>query len=174
MCWKLCPLLALPCLALAGENAAGPVAEPFARYETLLAHSPFAHPSECASAPASSHAGFAKDLFLTGVVRFNGGAYVLLASHDQTQQLALKTGETVSGLAIEGIAWSETAGRTKVTLRHGDEIGVVGFDEASLRPEPAPSTPPIASNAPPDAASPQATPGSRPLPPLPFRRRFFQ
>ncbi|MEI8234475.1 MAG: hypothetical protein WCH57_07280 [Verrucomicrobiota bacterium] len=167
MCWRFFPLLAWPCLALAGENAAGPAAaEPFARYEAMLAHSPFAPPSE--SAPADNRAGFAKDLLLTGVVRFNGGAYVLLASRDQSLRLALKTGETANGLAIAGIAWSETPGKTRVTLRRGDEIGVVGFDEAAA------SAPPVASNAPPDAAAAQAAPRPPFAPPLPLRRRFFQ
>ena len=172
MRWKIFLLLSLPGLALAG-----PSAEPFARYETMLAHSPFAPPSE--STPTGNHAGFAKDIFLTGVVRFNGGAYVLLSSRDQNQRLALKTGETANGLAIAGIAWSETAGQTKVTLRRGDEIGVVGFDEAAARTEPGgmsdPSTsaPLVASKAPPDAAAKKA-PSSAVIPPLPLRRRFFQ
>jgi hypothetical protein len=114
------------------------------RYQPLIVRSPFALASEnAAPVVASDDAGFAKDLVLTGVARINGGEYVTLVSRDQSQRFGLMKGETYSGITIASVAWSDTVGKTRVTLKRGHEYGVIGFDEAAVC-----GAPPAANSAP--------------------------
>lgn len=121
-----------------------PAALPVERYQPLIVRSPFALASEnAAPAVASDAAGFAKDLVLTGVARVNGGEYVTLVSRDQSQRFGLMKGEIYNGITLASVAWSDTVGKTRVTLKRGHEYGVIGFDEAAGPPvaSPAPKNP---------------------------------
>lgn len=114
--------------AFAGEAKVVPAAFPLERYQPLMARSPFSLATE--GAPQVGASGFARDLVLTGVVRLNGGEFVTVVSRDQSVRFGLMRGESRNGISIAGVAWSDVAGKTRVTLRRGDEYGVIGFDEA--------------------------------------------
>ena len=111
-----------------------PAAEPIARYQAIIDHSPFALATQSAPPPpAADAAGFAKDLVLTGVVRLAAGEYVTISSRDQSQRFGLSRQDTYNGISIANVAWADGIGKTKVTLKRGSEYGVIGFDEALLR-----------------------------------------
>ena len=125
-----------------------PVAMPLERYQTIIEHSPFAVATEAAPAPPADVVGFAKDLVLTGAVRLSSGEYyITIASKDQNQaqRFGIKSGETYNGISVVSVVWSDAVGKTKVTLKHGSEFGVVSFDEAVLS-NPAPQPMPFVNN----------------------------
>jgi hypothetical protein len=132
-----------------------PAAMPLDRYKALIERSPFAVASETAPAPVVDVAGFSKDLVLTGAVRLGTDYYITLASRvDPTLHMGIKSGEPYNGISVASVAWSDAIGKTKVTLKSGNEFGVVSFDEAVI------NTP----SAPPPAPVPLASTG-RPIPP---------
>jgi hypothetical protein len=143
--------------------ADGPAPFPLERYVELMSRSAF---SPAAEGPAvgNAEADFAKDLVLTGVVRFNGGEFVTFATRDQKRQFGLSRGETREGIAIAGVAWSDTPGRTRVTLKKGAEYAAIGFDEAAAAAGPKPPVPP-GLQVMPDHPGPM--PGAQGMPPVP-------
>ncbi|MCX6968424.1 MAG: hypothetical protein NTZ46_11735 [Verrucomicrobia bacterium] len=159
---KLCSLVAVGLLLLmvkpqgiaapspaGGPSHALPAALSLERYRPMMERSPFAVASEAAPAQPVAAAGFAKDLVLTGAVRLGGSEFVTISSRDQTQRFGLKTGETYNGISVVSVAWSDAVGKTKATLKSGSEFGVIGFDEALMRNNaaPTPELTPFANNA---------------------------
>jgi len=165
-----------------------PVAMPIERYKTMIEHPPFAVASQAAAPqPVVDMPGFAKDLVLTGAVRLNSGEYISFATRDQSQRFGLKTGETTSaGIAVVSVAWSDAVGKTKVTLKRGNEFGVISFDEAVARATTTPGeggmqvpTPNAQPVMPPGVTPPIMTPNTNanpgnPLPAVPVRRRLIR
>lgn len=123
-------LLALNGFARAGD---APAAVPLDRYRDMLARSPFVLATEAPAPVVADSAGFAKDLVLTGIVRMAGGEYVSIASRDQSKRFGLMTGETYDGITVVSVAWSDQPGKTKATLKQGNEYGIIGFDEAAAK-----------------------------------------
>jgi len=153
-------LLAIPCVAPASDGSAKPSAEPIARYQAMIDRSPFALATESAPAPApAENAGFAKDLVLTGAVRLSSGEYITIASKDKSQQFSLRTGETRNDIALVSVAWSDSVGKTRATLKRGTEYGIVSFDEAAARAGAAVAAPP----GPPPQGAPPFSPNGQPL-----------
>jgi len=159
-----------------------PVAMPIERYKTMIEHPPFAVASQAAAPqPVVDMPGFAKDLVLTGAVRLNSGEYISFATRDQSQRFGLKTGETTSaGIAVVSVAWSDAVGKTKVTLKRGNEFGVISFDEAVARAtapgEGTPASNNIQPAMPPGVTTPNMVPNANanpgnPPPAVPMRRR---
>jgi len=92
--------------------------------------------------------GFAKDLVLTGAARLNTGEYYITISskdQNQAQRFGIKSGETYNGISVASVAWSDAIGKTKVTLKNGNEFGVVSFDEAVIN-TPSPAAAPFVNN----------------------------
>ena len=147
-----------------------PVAMPIERYKTMIERSPFALATQAAPPPPVANvAGFAKDLVLTGAVRLSRSEYITIASRDQTQRFSLNTGENHEGIAVVSVAWSDAVGKTKATLKCGNEYGVIGFDEALLRSSAAPPPlegMPLANNGQP-VLPPGVTPPNPNLQPQP-------
>jgi len=171
--------MASPSPAQQPSSPALPVAMPIERYQTMIEHPPFAVASQAAPPPpVVDVAGFAKDLVLTGAVRLSNGEYITFASRgDPTQRFALKTGEeTSTGIAVVSVTWSDAIGKTKVTLKRGNEFGVISFDEAVARAtapgEGTPASNNIQPAMPPGVTTPNANanPGNPP-PAVPMRRR---
>lgn len=138
-----------------------PAMLPVDRYQPMIARSPFSLATE--SVAPAANAGFARDWVLTGVVRLDGGEFITVVSRDLSQRFALMRGDSFNGITIAGVAWSDTAGKTRVTLKRGTEYGVVGFDEAALLERPAGAAPPAAAPSAPPAEStapPRVAPGS--------------
>ena len=177
--------MAAPSPAEQTDSPALPVAMPIERYTNMIEHPPFALASQAAPQPAVvDAAGFAKDLVLTGAVRLQSGEYITFASRDQTQRFGLKTGETSNGIAVVSVAWSDVIGKTKVTLKRGNEFGVICFDEAAAR-----AAPPGEGAQPPGTIQPampagvttpimtpnaNPAPGNNPPPAVPMRRRVIR
>jgi len=191
---NICTSAAVGILLLLGARgfASEPVTElPKAvaidRYQTMIERSPFALATQSAPVrPVADVPGFAKDLVLTGAVRLASGEYVTLASRDgQSQRFGLRTGETYNDIAMVSVAWSDAVGKTTVTLKRGNEFGVVGFDEAAVRsgptgpPSGAPqqgAAPPAASRNPVGSPPNMVSPGGNPsaAPGSPIRRRIIR
>ena len=183
-------------LLLATRGMAGPAAQSSApallpvptsieRYQTMIEHSPFAVASAAAPVAPVDVAGFAKDLVLTGAVRLSTGEYITIASRDQTQRFSLWSGETYNGISVVSVAWSDAIAKTKVTLKRGNEFGVISFDEALIRSGMAATAPP--DGTPPTMLPPGVTlPNANPPPPgmvpnpgtptttIPVRRRIIR
>lgn len=122
----------------AGTSTTGvdlPPASTIERYNDLIAHSPFAIATQPQSTPPPVDGPpFARDLVLVGVVRRTGNDYyIMVASRDQSQHFGLGPSDTYNGISVATVAWSDGIGKTKVTLKRGNEYGVISFDEAVVR-----------------------------------------
>ena len=114
---------------LAADDLPKPLS--FARYETILNHSPFAVATAVA-APAALPA-FAKDLFVANAAHSADGDLVTLASStDNNFKKYLTTKTPVDGYGIANIEWSERVGETKVTISKDGEFATLSFNQALL------------------------------------------
>ncbi|MGH8092147.1 MAG: hypothetical protein ACREIF_01570 [Chthoniobacterales bacterium] len=105
--------------------------EPFAHYEPMLKHSPFAVAT--AGAPLGSKPDFAKDLYVANAAHSIDGDFVTLASTtDKNLKEYLNTRETVDGYSISNIQWSDRVGETKVTVSKDGQFATLTFNEALL------------------------------------------
>lgn len=148
-----------------------PVAQPISRYQKIIDDSPFRKPTEAApvATPPPKQPSFAEDLFVSGVMTVSGKNYVTLVQRSDSQRFSIASGEdNPHGLTVVNIQFSETYTQTRVTVKKGNEFGVLMFDQnAAARPAAPvrlPSTPPVpgvAGGAPGGGFSPP--PGSRPV-----------
>lgn len=124
-------------------NSLIPEAFPSSRYNAMLEQSPFALATPTA-APAAPTASFASNLVLTGLALMldAGGVeqpYASLKSRDQTQQFSLfGTEPNNDGIAIVSWELSQEVGKSKVTLRKGNEYGTVEYNQMEIQ-APAPA-----------------------------------
>jgi hypothetical protein len=141
-----------------------PAVTPLERYQAMLDQSPFALASQAAPpSPATEAAGFAKDFILTGIVRLSQGEFVSIATRDQSQRFSLSNQDSYHDITIASVEWSDSIGKTKVTLKKGSEYGVIGFDEALLAAA-AQGTPTTGvQGAPPSAGNPPLPPNLNPV-----------
>ena len=166
----LCLLMG-PAEIFAGDSL--PAAFPLARYQAMMDRPPFTLAAEGpALAAATINPGFAKNLFLTGAVRLNHGEYVTIGSREQNQAFALQTGSSYNGISLVSVTWSDVVGKTRATLKCGNEFATITFDEATMRAPVKPSadaTPPQAANAnsllPPGIVPPNPQKSGKPAPP---------
>ena len=119
-----------------------PKTQPFAHYEPMVKHSPFAVAT--ASAPLASKPDFAKDLYVANAAHSADGDFVTIASTtDKNLKEYLNTHETVDGYSISNIQWSDRVGETKVTISKDGQFATLTFNEALLSQaiqNPAPQT----------------------------------
>ncbi|GEM_PF-6946424 len=136
-------LLIFPAAIFAED--ARPAGFSLTRYQSMLDRSPFALSSEGPAAQTTApNSGFAKNLYLTGAVRLKSGEYISIGSRDQSQSFALRTGISYNGISLVSVAWSEAMGKTRATLKSGNEFATITFDEANLR---SPATQPPTEGA---------------------------
>ena len=143
----------------------------FARYQTILDHSPFAVASAVVAPAATPN--FAKDLYIGSAARSPEGDMVtLLSSSDREFKKYLTTKEPVDGYSIANIEWSDKIGETKVTISKDGQFATLTFNQAELA-KPLPNRPvapapgvaqppqPGAIKAPPNPGVPAPTPHTR-------------
>jgi hypothetical protein len=131
----------------AAQQAVFPEAFPPDRYQEMMAESPFAlaTPPVKVEAPKDS---FTKEWVLAGLskVRDEQGVerdFVAIKSRDSTEQFALfgTDPDKERGVSIASVERSPQVGKSKVTLKKGNEFGVVEFNqmevEASIAAPPA-------------------------------------
>jgi hypothetical protein len=108
----------------------------FARYQTMLEHSPFAVATAVALPAATP--SFAKDLYIANAARSPEGDLVTIASaSDKNFKEYLSTKEpNIHGYAIANIEWSDQMGRTKVTISKDGQFASVTFNQALLSVNP--------------------------------------
>lgn len=113
--------------------AEDPVPSAFAknRYESLRVKSPFAVAT--AAAPTVSQASFAANWYVSGVARVGDENYVTIKSRDLATQFSLFAGQSVGGVALASVTWSDQVGKSTVILRKGTETARLEFNEAQLR-----------------------------------------
>ena len=129
-----------------------PQTQPFAHYQPMVKHSPFAVAT--ASAPMGSKPDFAKDLYVANAAHSTDGDFVTIASTtDKSLKEYLNTHETVDGYSISNIQWSDRVGETKVTISKDGQFATLTFNEAllsqtiqnpapqPLQPQPVPGRP---------------------------------
>ena len=129
------------CLILAAALAGGllsanaedalPSSLPAARYTALRERSPFALAT--AAAPVAPQASFASNWYVTGVARIDDNYYVTIKGRDLATQFTLFGNESVGGVSLASVNWSEQIGKSTVILRKGTETARLEFNEAQLR-----------------------------------------
>jgi hypothetical protein len=108
-----------------------PKALSFARYESILNHSPFAVATAALAAPTT--ADFAKDLFIANAAHSADGDWVALASStDSNFRKYLTTRQGMDGYALSNIEWSTRVGETKVTVSKDGQFATLSFNQALL------------------------------------------
>ena len=165
-------ILGLLDVTVSRADDAVPTRPNFARYESMLQHSPFAIAS--AAAPAAATPNFAKDLYVANAGHLPDGDMVTIAStSDRNFREYLTTKGPVDGYSIANIEWSEKVGATKVTISKDGQFATLGFNEALLS---QPTANPAQPQPPPQpgAANRAAGAGAAipvPTPPLPTAAR---
>jgi hypothetical protein len=107
-----------------------PKALSFARYESILNHSPFAV-ATVAAAPTT--ADFARDLFIANAAHSPDGDWVALASStDNNFRKYLTTKQGMDGYTLSNIEWSPRVGETKVTVSKDGQFATLSFNQALL------------------------------------------
>jgi len=178
------PIFILALLAAGGPLFAGDetAAEvPLTRYQAMIDKSPFALATAPPTpAPEKAEASFAQAFYIAGMAQLPAGDLVTIFSKDAQQSFSLQVGESFSGITLTSVAWSAEVGKSKATLKKGNEFGEIGFDEAALHASAPPVNARPRQTAPPTAAwhvNPRVLPRHLPTPrqlhrPLPntFRR----
>ena len=107
-----------------------PKALSFARYESILNHSPFA---VATAAAAPTTADFARDLFIANAAHSSDGDWVALASStDSNFRKYLTTKDGMDGYTLSNIEWSTRVGETKVTVSKDGQFATLSFNQALL------------------------------------------
>ena len=107
-----------------------PKALSFARYESILNHSPFA---VATAAAAPTTADFARDLFIANAAHSPDGDWVALASStDNNFRKYLTTKQGMDGYTLSNIEWSGRVGETKVTVSKDGQFATLSFNQALL------------------------------------------
>jgi hypothetical protein len=85
---------------------------------------------------------FAASLYVSGIAKIGNCDFVTVASRDASQgKFSLTTGEEgQNGISLVSVQWSDQIGKSKVTIKKGNEFSVLEFDQAALR-APVPVTP---------------------------------
>ena len=117
-----------------------PAAMPLSRYDALMKKSPFALATPAGATAAASTAGFTANLYVSGVAKIDGRDFVTIRSKDGQTHFSLMPGELgPDGIVITSVDWSDQVGKSKVTLKKGQETGVAEFDQAVLQAPPPPA-----------------------------------
>jgi hypothetical protein len=101
------------------------------RYEALRTKSPFAV-ATAVVAPPAPQASFAANWYVSGVGRIDDDYYVSIKSRDLSTQFTLYAGQTVDGVTVASVNWSDQIGKSTVVLRKGTETAKLEFNEAQL------------------------------------------
>jgi hypothetical protein len=124
-----------------------PTPFPQARYQQLIAKSPFAVPTVTAAAPAATP-DFAMQLYVQGVAHMGAKDFVAIKSRDLNKPVTLfvAVGDSTSdGMRVDGIRWSDVSGKSTVDVSKAGEKATLEFDEATLKS--APGSPDAATAA---------------------------
>ncbi|MHA3773880.1 hypothetical protein ACXR0O_20285 [Verrucomicrobiota bacterium sgz303538] len=142
-----------------------PAAPPDSRYERMIEDSPFALATP-AAAPEAPKDSFTKDWVVTGLVpeRDAQGVesyFVTIRSRDQTQQFSLFGNQAnKDGVSIVSVERSPLTGKSKVTLKKGNEFGTVEFNQMEVQATPPGANIPGRPIVP--GGAPQMVPGANP------------
>ncbi len=130
-----------------------PAAMPLSRYDALMKKSPFALATPAGATAAASTAGFTANLYVSGVAKIDGRDFVTIRSKDGQTHFSLMPGELgPDGIVITSVDWSDEVGKSKVTLKKGQETGVAEFDQAVLQAPPPPAA--VANESPQNGPQP--------------------
>ena len=141
-------------LARAGENPI-PAAVPADRYAAMSKHSPFAL-ATAAPAPVVAGPSFAANWYVAGIARDGDTDFVTIKSRDATVQFFLRGKEEhrEQGVVLEKINWSDDPLKSTVSIRKGNELAVIQFNEAIIHGPSGPAGQPAAAGGAVAAASP--------------------
>ncbi|MBS0657943.1 MAG: hypothetical protein JSR82_06820 [Verrucomicrobia bacterium] len=150
-------------LPAAAPGDAVPVTQPISRYQKIIDDSPFRKPTEAApvATPPPKQPGFAEDLFVGGVMTLGDKNVVQIVQRSDSQRFAIATGEdNPQGLTLVNIQYGDGFQQTRVTVKKGNEFGVLMFDQNAVASRPAA---PVRLPGPGAAPTPNALPpGVRP------------
>lgn len=139
---SLFPLL-MPLAALSALANPTPEAVPLARYEPLIARSPFSPASS--AAPVAATPSFARNYYLTGMATVGEKAFVTVASRDTKSVFSLMEGETRDGVTFARAEWVPGVGRSRAVLIRDGQTATVTFDEVAMKAAPVATPAPAAT-----------------------------
>jgi len=117
-------------VARGGENPI-PASPPADRYAGMSRHSPFALAT---AAPVVPPAGpsFAANWYIAGIARDGDTDFVTIKSRDATIQFSLRGKEAhqEQGVVLDQINWSDEPLKSTVSIRKGNELALLQFNEA--------------------------------------------
>jgi hypothetical protein len=148
-----------------GGDGPIPRQAPADRYAGMIEHSPFALAT---AAPAAAPAGpsFAANWYIAGIARDGDVDFVTIKSRDATVQFSLRGKEDQQGVVLEQINWSDEPLKSTVSVRKGNELALLQFNEAVVHGPAAQA--PAAAAAGTAGGKPVGTPATGvAVPPLP-------
>lgn len=137
----LWPMLLFAVHPLAADQ---PVVKSLSHYQAMLEQSPFALASAAPTPePAATEtASFARDYYVVGMAQVGETPFVTISTRDRQKRFSLSVGETsAEGITLTRVDWSQEVGKSRVTLKMGNELGVISFDEAAMKAAPPPPVP---------------------------------
>ena len=159
-------------------NSPIPERQSSGRYDKLTEDWPFSIETPPVSAPVNLESPFT-NLYIGGIARTceNGKEEVFVAISSRDKQVSFSLFGSEKGhddICVTGIEWNDIVGKGRVTLKKGNETGIIGFDEMAIKtPAPAAKNPARPTGDPmvhprtlnPNSAAPklpQRTPGANP------------
>ncbi|MEK0451733.1 MAG: hypothetical protein RL088_4001 [Verrucomicrobiota bacterium] len=160
---KVIAFLALASTALATNPV---VPQPFTktRYDQTRANSPFVLATPAVTENTAPKTRFTANMYVVGLGRADGREYVTLIRLGEESSPIRLWGDAPGpdGITVRHIAWSDTFGKSKVTLAKDGIEEQIGFNENALKA--SGSAPPIPVNKQhngPDGKQPPTNKGNR-------------
>src|SRR5581483_5878328 len=126
------------CLVSAAETSVAPTALPRDRYKTMIKKSPFAPATPTAAVAATP--GFATGYYVAGVAKIGDKDFVTIASRNGQSRFSLMPGEAgPEGITVTSVQWSNETGKSKATVKKGNETGTIEFDQMAAQANAAPA-----------------------------------
>jgi len=157
--------LALPALAVETPSA---IPSNFApeRYEALIARSPFTLATPPVAAAPPPDKGFAEGWYVTSLARVDGMDFVSIKARDGGVQFSLFGGEPKEGVSLQKVDWSNSIGRSTVTISKDGQEAKLEFNQAEIAATPQAPVVPANIRQPPPTGGPPRPAVPRPVQPL--------
>jgi hypothetical protein len=128
------------------------------RYEPLWKKSPFSLSSVAQDVPG----GFAEKFILTGILKIGDTPYADVLNKETKERMFLSAQPNPQDIRIEKLESGTDLSQVVVTLRKGNEVGVLRYDQEYLKQTLNQAAPPMPANPAPMAPRPAVNPQQPP------------